>query len=139
MGTDGKGMCVNLPGTYFAHVHLLVVPRGLEEVALMLRCPSDAGAPVLDRVLGVLVPLVLRSEGAVPPQPMLDMALFGVWACAVPLDWASARTRGRRPSTTALLRMIRHGADLCLCWWRCACACVHAKIGGEENGTNLKM
>jgi len=78
IGREEKGVCVNLLGTHFAHVHLLVVPRGLEEVALMLRCPSDAGAPVLDRVLGVLVPLVLRSEGAVPPQPMLDMVLFGV-------------------------------------------------------------
>jgi len=80
MGREGKGVCVNLLGPHFAHVSFRVVPRSLEEGAFKMRCPSDAGTPVLDRVLGVLVPLVLRSEGAVPPQPMLDMGLFGVWA-----------------------------------------------------------
>jgi len=80
MGREGKGVCVNLLGPHFAHVSFRVVPRSLEEGAFKMRCPSDAGTPVLDRVLGVLVPRVLRSEGAVPPQPMLDMGLFGVWA-----------------------------------------------------------
>jgi len=80
MGTDGKGVCMNLLGVYSFVCRVLcrVLPRSSEEVVVKLRCPSDADTPLLDRVLGVLVPLVLRSEGAVPPQPMLDMVLFGV-------------------------------------------------------------
>ena len=51
----------------------------MEEGALKLRCPYNAHAPALDRVLGVLVPFVQPLEGVVPPQPMADMVLFGVW------------------------------------------------------------
>jgi len=80
MGTDGKGVCMNLLGVYSFVCRVLcrVLPRSSEEVVLKLRCPFEAEAPVLDRVLGVLVQLVLCSEGAVPPQPIRDMVLFGV-------------------------------------------------------------
>jgi len=80
MGTDGKGVCMNLLGVDFFVCRVLcrVLPRSSEEVVLKLRCPFEAAAPVSDRVLSVLVQLVLRSEGAVPPHPILDMGLFGV-------------------------------------------------------------
>jgi len=78
MERDGKGVCMNLLRAHYSPVHLLVVLRSLEEGALKLRRPSDAATPVLDRVLGVLVPFVRPSEGVVPPQPMADMVLFGV-------------------------------------------------------------
>lgn len=48
---------------------VLVLPRSLAEAFLKLRCPSNAYANVLDRVLGgVLVPLVQRFEVIVVPQ-----------------------------------------------------------------------
>jgi len=78
MGTDGKGVCMNLLRAHYSPVHLLVVLRSLEEGALKLQCPHNATAPALDRVLGVLVPFVQPLEGVVPPQPMADMVLFGV-------------------------------------------------------------
>jgi len=61
-----------LTWAHFSLVHYLVVPRSSEEVALKLRCPHNASAPALDRVLGVLIPFVQPSE------PMADMGLFGV-------------------------------------------------------------
>ena len=58
MGTDGKVMCINLLGAYVSLVAMRVVPHSLEEAVLVLWCPSDAGAPVLNGALGVLIPLI---------------------------------------------------------------------------------
>jgi len=78
MGTDGKGVYVNLLRAHYSLVPLLVVLRSLEEGAIKIRCPHNAIAPALDRVLGVLVPFVQPLEGVVPPQPTADIFLFGV-------------------------------------------------------------
>jgi hypothetical protein len=58
MGTDGKVMCINLLGAYSSLVAMRIVPRSLEEAVLVLWCPSDADAAVLNGVLGVLIPLI---------------------------------------------------------------------------------